>query len=81
MVARAHGREFLICRRFKREMKSSIDVAISCCFSDLKNVARDGALLTVTGAMVCQFGQSRFGCGKTISVVVSGVLVEVDESR
>lgn len=47
MVAIAHGRELLICRRLSREMKSSMEVSMSCCLRDLRKVDSEGEGPTV----------------------------------
>lgn len=44
VVAIAHGREFLICRRFRSETRSSIDLSTGCALLDLRKVASEGAL-------------------------------------
>ena len=51
MVAMAHGREFLIWRRLSRDMKSSIEVSMSLCLSDLRKVESEGVCPTIDEGM------------------------------
>jgi hypothetical protein len=52
VVARAHGREFLIWRRWRSETKSSMELSMSFDLSVLRNVESEGAWPEIVDGMI-----------------------------